>query len=215
MAKTARDVINEITMINNIKNNKDNKHTSIVSKENNAVEVSTSSLCVASASQPLAEALASYGTLPSKWRGVKLDLFANPNYTLKITIIRHDGTRFQCSANMNSPRSYVFRGRDQGQGTEYHWRLVEHLMELRDDYDYRISKVGKPRKSGTIKDFVAMIYHSEGSWRADLVFEHRIWNFRLDGQISQAFQNKNGVATGYLGVTGYSRPWDSAEELGI
>lgn len=213
MAKTAKDILNEITNINNIKYNKDNNNTSIVSKENNEEEdLSSSGL---TSQKPLEEALASSGTLPAKWRGVKLDLFANPSYALKITIIRHDGTRFQCSANMNSPRSYVFRGRDQGQGTEYHWRLVENLMELRDDYDYRISKVGKPRKTGTIRDFVALIYHTQGHWHADLVFEQRIWSFRLDRETSEAFRRKNGVATGYIGVTGYARPWDNAEDLGI
>lgn len=212
MAKTAKDILNEITNINNIKYNKDYNNTNIVSKESNEEEVTTSSFCLA---KPVEEALASSGTLPAKWRGVKLDLFANPSYTLKITIIRHDGTRFQCSANMNSPRSYVFRGREQGQGTEYHWRLVEHLMELRDDYDYKISKVGKPRKTGTIKDFVAMIYQTQGHWNVDLVFEQHIWSFILDKPISEAFQKKNGIASGYIGVTGYARPWDSAEELGI
>ncbi len=215
MAKTAQDILDQITMINNIKNNKDNKHTSIVSKENDVVEVSTSSLCLASASQPLEEALASYGTLPANWRGVKLDLFANPGHTLKITIIKHDGSRFACTANLNSPRTHVFRGRDQGQGTKHHWRLVEYLMELRDDFDYKISKVGKPRKGGTIKDFVAMIYFSKGYWHTDLVFEHRIWSFKLDKERSQAFQDKNGIATGYQGITGYVRPWQSQEELGI
>lgn len=219
MARTAKDILDEITNINNIKYNNNNNNTSIVSKENNEEEIdlrSSSGLASLSETQkPVGEALASSGTLPSKWRGVKLDLFSNPGYTLKITIIRQDGTRFQCSANMNSPRSYVFRGREQGQGTEYHWRLVEHLMELRDDYEYKISKVGKPRKTGTIKDFVAMIYQTQGYWNVDLVFEQHIWSFILDKTLSEAFQKKNGIASGYIGVTGYSKPWDDAEELGI
>ena len=219
MAKTAQDVLNQITMINNIKYNKDNKHTNIVSEESNGEEVLTSSssgLASLSASQkPLEEALASSGTLPANWRGVKLDLFANPRHTLKITIIRHDGTRFACSSQLNSPRTHVFRGRDQGRGSRYHWQLVEYLMELRDDFDYQISKVSKPRKGGTIDDFVVMIYHSDGIWHTDLVFEHKIWSFRLDRELSQAFVKNNGIATGYAGITGYSRPWFTAKELGI
>jgi len=216
---TANDILKKITMINNIKYNNNNNNTNIVSKENNEEEVLTSSssgLASLSASQkPLGEALASSGTLPSKWRGVKLDLFANPKHTLKITIIRHDGTRFACSANLNSPRSYVFRGKDQGQGSKYHWQLVEHLMELRDDFDYKISKVGKPRKGGTIDDFVAMIYMTNGIWHTDLIYEHRIWSFRLDKEVSTSFKEKNGIATGYYGITGYAKPWTKGEELGI
>jgi hypothetical protein len=210
--KTAKDILNQITMINNIKYNNNNNNTSIVSKENNEEEVTTSSFRLA---EPVGEALASTGTLPSNWRGVKLDLFANPGHTLKITIIRHDGTRFACSANLNSPRSYVFRGRDQGQGTNGHWRLVEHLMELRDDYDYKISKVGKPKKAGTLLDFAAMIYFTQEVWCVDLVYEHKIWNFKLDKETSPAFRNKNGIASGYHGITGYTKPWQDPKELGI
>jgi hypothetical protein len=211
---TAKDILNQITMINNIKYNNNNNNTSIVSKESNEEEVMTSSSS-GLASLSFEEALASTGTLPANWRGVKLDLFANPGHTLKITIIRHDGTRFACSANLNSPRSYVFRGKESGQGTKSHWRLVEHLMALRDDYDYKISKVGKPRKAGTINDFVAMIYMTEEIWRVDLVYEHKIWSFKLDKETTPAFRNKNGIASGYHGITGYAKPWQSGEELGI
>ena len=217
MAK-AEDVLKKITMINNIKyikDNNNNNNTSIVSKESNEEEVLTSSFCLAEPVKPLGEALASYGTLPSNWRGVKLDLFANPKHTLKITIIRHDGTRFACSSNLNSPKSYVFRGRDQGQGTKSHWRLVEYLMELRDDFDYKISKVNKPRKGGTINNFVSMIYFTDGVWISELIYEHKIWSFRLDKELSSAFKDKNGIASGYYGITGYSKPWVTGEGLGI
>lgn len=215
MAKTASDILNQITMINNIKNNNNNNNTSIISEETNGEEDLTSSFGLAEPVGSLGEALASYGTLPANWRGVKLDLFANPKHTLKITITRRDGTRFACSSQLNSPRSYVFRGRDRGQGSQRHWQIVEYLMELRDDYDYKISKVNHLRKNGTLKDFVSLIYFSEGYWRVDLVFEHKIWSFTLDGVRSQAFQNKNGVATGYLGHTGYHKPWQDPRELGL
>jgi hypothetical protein len=212
MAKTARDILNQITMINNIKNNNNNNNTSIISKEINGEEDLTSSFCLA---EPVGEALASCGTLPANWRGVKLDLFANPKHTLKITITRKDGTRFACSSQLNSPRSYVFRGRERGEGSSTHWQIVEYLMELRDDYDYRISKVSHLRKNGTLKDFVAMIYFTENFWRVDLIFECKIWSFILDGERSQAFQDKNGIATGYAGITGYHKPWQDPKELGI
>jgi hypothetical protein len=214
MKKTAQDIINQITMINNIKYNNNNNNTSIVSKESNEEEVITSSSS-GLATLSFGEALASSGTLPSNWRGVKLDLFANPGHTLKITIIRHDGTRFACSANLNSPRSYVFRGREQGQGTKTHWHLVEYLMELRDDYEYKISKVGKPRKGGTLLDFAAMLYFTQEVWNVDLVYEHKVWNFKLDKEVSSAFKEKNGIASGYIGVTGYTKPWQDPKELGI
>lgn len=212
MARTAEEII---TKINNIKynnNNNNNNNTSIVSEESNGEEDMTSSFCLA---EPLEEALASSGSLPSKWRGVKLDLFANPKHTLKITIIRHDGSRFACSSQLNSPRTHVFRGREQGQGTKTHWRLVEYLMELRDDFDYNISKVSKPRKGGTIKDFVALIYMQDQIWHCDLIFEHKIWSFKLDRELSKSFVDKNGIATGYYGITGYTKPWENSEDLGI
>jgi hypothetical protein len=210
---TAKDILNQITMINNIKYNNNNNNTSIVSKENNEEE-DIASLSSGIATLSFEEALASSGTLPANWRGVKLDLFANPGHTLKITIIRHDGTRFACSANLNSPRSYVFRGRET-QGSKSHWHLVEYLMELRDDYEYKISKVGKPKKSGTLLDFAAMIYFTQQVWNVDLVYEHKIWNFKLDKETSPAFTNKNGIATGYHGITGYTKPWQDPKELGI
>jgi len=212
MAKTAKEILDEITMFNNIKYNNNNNNTSIVSKESNEEEDSISSLCLA---KPVGEALASSGTLPSNWRGVKLDLFANPKLTLKITIIRHDGTRFACTSQMNSPRTHVFRGRERGQGTEAHWRLVEYLMELRDDYDYKISKVSKPRKGGTLLDFAAMIYFAEQQWNVDLVYENQIWHFCLDKEVTEVFLKNNGIATGYYGITGYSKPWQDPKELSI
>lgn len=219
MAKNAQEILKNLTMINNIKYNNNNNNTNIVSKESNEETDDLSSfsgLASLSASQEsLGEALASSGTLPDNWKGVKLDLFSNPGYTLKITIIRQDGTRFACSSQMNSPRTHVFRGRDQGQGTKHHWQLVEYLMELRDDFDYKISKVSKPRKGGTIKDFVAMIYMSQGIWTVDLVFKHKIWTFRLDKEITEAFKKKNGIASGYYGTGGQTKPWESSEELGI
>lgn len=219
MPKTAEDILNTITKINNIKYNNNNNNTSIVSEENDEEEMTTSScrgLASLSASQkPFEVALMPPGKLPAPWRGVKLDLFANPAHTLKINIIRQDGTSFACSSQMNSPRTHVFRGRDQGQGTQRHWHLVEYLMELRDDYDYRISKVSRPRKGGTINDFVAMIYHTDGVWHADLVYKHKIWSFRLDKPSSQAFRDKNGIATTFVGIASYQKPWIEGEELGI
>lgn len=212
MAKTAEEII---TKINNIKYNNNNNNTSIVSKESNGEEDTTSSFRLAEPVGSFGEALASSGTLPSNWRGVKLDLFANPKHTLKITIIRHDGSRFACSSQMNSPRTHVFRGREQGQGTKAHWHLVEYLMELRDDFDYHISKVSKPRKGGTLKDFAAMIYFTEQKWNVDLVYECKIWNFQLDKELSSAFKDKNGIASGYYGVVGNSKPWQDPKELGI
>jgi hypothetical protein len=220
MAKSASDVLSGITNINNIKynnNNKDIKNlttTSIVSKENNIGETTTSCR-VGFAASPKEETLVSNGTLPAKWKGVKIDLFSNPGYTLKISIIRHDGTRFPCSSQMNSPRSYVFRGRTTGQGSEEHWQLVEHLMELRKNEDYRISKVSQMKKGGTIEDFACLIYQKDSVWNADLIYEHQIWSFVLDNSLTPAFQKKNGIASGYAGITGYSKPWVSGKELGI
>lgn len=214
---TAKQVISKITMINNIKYN-NNSNTQSSSKENDDAEVITSfssGLASLSASQPLEEALASSGTLPGNWKGVKLDLFSNPGHTLKITIIRHDGTRFAATSNLNSPRSYVFRGRDQGQGTAEHWQLVDELMLLCKQYDYKISKVGKPRKGGSLKDFVAMIYLSNNIWIVNLVYENKIWNFELNKETSEEFTKKNGIASGYYGITTSNKPWQDPKELGI
>lgn len=217
MAKKAQDIIDHITMINNINNVKninDINNTIFVSEESNEVEALTSSSVLASASQePLEEALASHGTLPSKWKGVKLDLFKHPK--LKITIIRHDNSKFACYASLNSPRSYVFRGRDQNLGSERHWQLIEYLMDLRKNEDYAISKVGQARKAGTIDDFAALIYHRDGVWHTDLIFELRIWSFKLTGSCSESFLAKDGIATAFIGTMHTGRSWITAEELGI
>ena len=218
MAKTAKDMLSElsqITMINNIKYNKDNNNTSIVSNESNEVKQSTSFSSGPATRKPLGEAFASSGTLPGNWRGVKLDLFANPGHTLKITIIRHDGTRFACTSNLNSPRSYVFRGRDQGQGTDTHWWLVEDLMAHRDNVEYKISKVNKPRKGGTLNDFAAMLYLQDTVWHLELIYEYQVWQFKLDRPISEEFKKSNGIATAYFGITTTSKPWQDPKELGI
>jgi hypothetical protein len=93
--------------------------------------------------------------------------------------------------------------------------LVEYLMELRDDYDYKISKVSQMRKGSTLRDFVALIYHTDNVWHTDLIYEHRIWSFPLTGVVSKAFADKNGIATGFRGITTYHRPWTDPKELGI
>jgi len=218
MAKKASDVLSElsqITMINNIKYNNNNNNTSIVSDESNEVKQETPFSSGLAPRKALGEALASSGTLPANWKGVKLDLFSNPGYTLKITIIRHDGTRFACSSNLNSPRSYVFRGRDQGQGTDTHWWLIEDLMAQRQSLDYKISKVNKPRKGGTLNDFAAMIYVQDNIWHAELIYEYRVWQFKLDRPISEEFTKSRGIATGYFGITTTAKPWQDPKELGI
>lgn len=220
---TAQEILHSLTSsgdlgrtnINNIKYNKDNNDTTFVSGENKIAADKTTSFSGIASRRPLGEAMASSGSLPSNWRGVKLDLFENPDLVLKITIVRKDGSKFPCVSHMNSPKRHVFRGRQDGQGTDYHWRLVEYLLEIRDDFDYRISKVTKPKKAGTITDFVAGIYLHEGLWHCDLVFEHQIWQLRLDKPLTERFQKSNGIATGYQGITGYQRPWATAEELGI
>jgi hypothetical protein len=218
MSRTAADVLSElsqITNINNIKYNNNNNNTSIVSDESNEVKKETQFPVGLASRKALGEAFASSGTLPANWRGVKLDLFSNPGYTLKITIVRHDGTRFACSSNLNSPRSYVFRGKDQGQGTDIHWWLVEDLMAQREGMDYKISKVNKPRKGGTLNDFAAMIYLKDDVWHAELIYEYKVWQFALNRPISEEFKNNRGIATGYFGVTTTNKPWQDPKELGI
>jgi hypothetical protein len=218
MAKNAQQILselNQITKINNIKYNNNIKHSNIVSDESNEVKQETSFSSGLASRKALGEALASNGTLPPNWRGVKLDLFANPGYTLKITIIRHDGTQFACSSNLNSPNSYVFRGRKDGQGTDQHWWLLEDLMAARSDKQFQISKVNKPRKGGTLRDFAAMIYLDNGVWIAELVYEYKIWKFSLDKEISETFKTSNGIATGYYGQVINAKPWQDPKELGI
>ena len=216
MAK-ASDVISQITMINNFKYINNIKHTNIVSEESNEVETDDFVFPLASpASQPLGEALASSGTLPLLWKGVKLDLFANPGLTLKLTIVRQDNTKFPCSASLNSPLSYVYRGREQEQGTEEHWELLDWNIQRRKDqgYDVRASKIGKPRKGGTLKDFAAVVFNDGVNWNVDLVYELQVWHFILAGDVSDAFSKKNGIATTYCGVR-LARAWQDPKELGI
>lgn len=219
MAKTAKDILNQITMINNINYNNNNNYTSIVSKENNEEEELTSSssgLASLSASQkPLEVAFMPPGTLPAKWRGVKLDLFENPRKKLKITIVRPDNTKFECVAALNSPRSYVFRGREEDKGHEDFWRAVDTVYSKQKDVeDFRISKVSKPRKGQTLDGMAVALYSQDGINVIDFIYDNEVYHFKLTGQISDRFKQMNGTATAYYGKTS-GRSWANKEDLGI
>lgn len=217
--KTAKDILNQITMINNINYNNNNNNTSIVSKENNEEIDTTSSssgLASLSASQkPLEVAFMPPGTLPARWRGVKFDLFENPKKKLKISIVRPDNTKFTCVAALNSPRSYVFRGRDEDKGSEEFWSAVEVVYEQKKDFeDFRISKVVKPRKGQTMDGMAVALYKLDDVNVLDFIYDNEIYQFKLTGEPSAKFKEMNGVATAYFGKTS-DRPWANKEDLGI
>lgn len=206
-----------VTMINNINYNNNNNNTKIVSDENNPVEGTSSlsrGLAPLSASQPLGVAFMPSGTLPAAWKGLKIDLFENPKLKLKLTIVRPDNTKFECVAGMNSKPSQVFRGRDDDKGTEEYWCAVETVLEQRrQENGFRISKVSKPRKGGTIDGLAVALYQQE-SWMIDLIYDDSIYTFALKGNITEKFAQVNGIATAYYGIAN-TRPWASKEELGI
>jgi hypothetical protein len=219
MAKTAQDVLNQITMINNINYNNNNNYTNIVSKENNEeIEITSFPLGITSFSapqEPIEVAFMPPGTLPARWRGVKLDLFENPRKKLKITIVRPDNTKFECVAALSSPRSYVFRGRDQDKGSFEFWSAVEQVYERqKDQEDFRISKVVKPRKGQTIDNMAVALYRIDQVYVIDFIYDDEVYHFKLTGIPSENFQKMNGIATAYIGKTS-DRPWANKEELGI
>lgn len=222
MARTANDVMNQlkqITMINNINYNNNNNNTNIVSKENNGEMYKTSSssglASLPAPLEPLEVAFMPPGTLPARWRGVKLDLFENPRKKLKITIVRPDNSKFACVAALNSPRSYVFRGRNEDKGSEEFWSAVEQVYERqKDQEDFRISKVVKPRKGQTIDNMAVALYRVDDIYVIDFIYDAEVYHFRLTGQVSDKFKEMNGVATTYIGKTS-DRPWANKEELGI
>lgn len=203
-----------VTMINyNNYNNYDN-YTTFVSDENKQVVDNIASLPVGGErnKKALGVALMPQGTLPPKWRGVKIDLFANPRLKLKFTILRHDNTKFQCVAGMNSPNSYIFRGREHN-NTDEHWNAVENIIKLRKhEVNFRISKLSKPRKGGTLHDLSVALYKND-FWTINLIYDEQIYQFQLKNDISDKFKKANGIATTYYGIT--SRPWATKEELGI
>ena len=219
MAKTAKDVLDQITMINNINYYNNNNNTSIVSKENNEEMYTTSSssgLASLSASQkPLEVAFMPPGELPARWKGVKFDLFANPRKKLKITIVRPDNSKFECVAALNSPRSYVYRGKEEGKGSEEFWTAVETVYQSRKDQkDFRISKVSKPRKGQTIDNMAVALYTQDNIYMLDFVYDDEVYQYKLTGECSPKFLEMNGVATAYYGRTS-GRAWANKEELGI
>lgn len=206
-----------VTMINNINYNNNNNNTKIVSfsKKNNQVEATDRSLSLGLALRKNLEvAVMPQGTLPAKWRGLKIDLFENPRLKLKFSIIRQDNSKFECVAGMNSPRSYVFRGRDEGKGTDEYWNAVEQMFETRkDEQNFRISKISKPRKGQTLNGLAVALYQQK-HWMIDLVYYDTIYTFALKGKISDSFNKANGIATAYYGMTN-TRTWADLEELGL
>lgn len=206
-----------VTMINNINYNNNNNNTKIVSfsKKNNQVEATDRSLSLGLLKEnTVGVAVMPQGTLPAKWRGLKIDLFENPRLKLKFSIIRQDNSKFECVAGMNSPRSYVFRGRDEGKGTDEYWDAVEQMFETRkDEENFRISKISKPRKGQTLNGLAVALYKQK-SWMIDLVYYDTIYTFALKGKTSDSFTKSNGIATAYYGVT-TTRPWADLEELGL
>lgn len=219
MAKSAQDVLKQITMINNINYYNNNNNTNFVSDENEVETPETSSssgLASLSASQKALEvAFMPPGTLPARWKGVKFDLFENPRKKLKITIVRPDNTKFECVAALNSPRSYVFRGRDEDKGSEEFWSAVEQVYESKKDcQDFRISKVSKPRKGQTIDNMAVAMYIVNDVYTLDFVYDNEVYEFKLTGIPSEKFCAMNGVATAYYGKTS-GRAWANKEELGI
>lgn len=219
MAKTAQDILNQITMINNINYDNNDNNTNIVSKESNEEKDLTSfssGLASLSASQkPLEVAFMPPGTLPARWKGVKFDLFENPRKKLKITIVRPDNTKFECVAALNSPRSYVFRGRNDDKGSEEFWNAVDVVYEkFKDNQQFAISKVSKPRKGQTIDNMAVALYDDMGIYTLAFVYDAEVYEFKLTGEPSAKFREMNGVATAYIGKTS-GREWANKEELGI
>jgi hypothetical protein len=217
--KTAKEILNQITMINYINNNNNDNNTNIVSKENNAEEELTTSFSgiatLSAPQEPLEVAFMPSGTLPTRWKGVKFDLFENPRKKLKITIVRPDDSKFECVAALNSPRTYVFRGKDDDKGSDEFWNAVETIFERNKDFDdFRISKVSKPRKGQTIDNMAVALYKINDINVLDFIYDNEVYHFKLTGIPSEKFKQMNGVATAYIGKTS-GREWANKEELGI
>lgn len=215
----AKRVLDELlgrTNINNINNNINytNNTSTFVSEESKPKEMTSSFPLAPASPQSLEEALASSGSLPANWRGVKLDLFGNhiDCHKLKLGIIRHDGTTLSLVAALNSPRRSAYRGRDT-QGTPRHWQLLEAAELAAQAWQPKVSKIGKMRKAGTLRDFACVVY-KQTHWHVELVYEQRIWPFVLTGTVSDAFRSKGGIATVYQGQQ-RTTEWQDPKELGI
>lgn len=218
MAKSAKDVLDQITMINNINYNNNNNNTIFVSDESE-VEISEtkslSGLASLSASQPLEVAFMPQGELPTRWQGVKLDLFENPRLKLKLTIVISGNNKFQCIAALNSPTSYVFRGRNEGKGSDDYWAAVEAVIaKHKNKPGFCISKISKPRKGQTIDGMAAGLYIEDNVYHCAVIYDYQVFEYKLTGKVSDNFRKMNGIATAYIGKTN-TRPWADKEELGI
>ena len=208
--------LNEVTNINNINNSITLNTTSNVSNE--SISEANTTPC---SLDLLAEkvVLLEENKLPPAWNAVKIDLFDNgktkTRKTIKFTIIRNDETRFTCSAALNSPYHHVYRGKDEGLGTRSFWRAIDERIAYfkEQKQEFSISKVGLPKKGGSIQNLATAIYCVNDVWHCDIIKNNEIYTYTLTGIVQEGFRNKNGIATGFWGMI--KRNWATQEELGI
>lgn len=142
--------------------------------------------------------------LPSNWRGLKLDLFSNPELKLKAGVIKNDGTTQELVASLNSPKEYIWRRVPAKERSQPHWQIVQSVeQDLQDlNVDYCASKFALPKKAGTTK-LVVFLFENADYWFVRMVVKAAVYDYMVSkkSQLSPAQRKMNMIATHYVGKT--------------
>jgi len=163
--------------------------------------------------------------IPKLWRGVKIDLFANPNpktgipnLKIKFNIIKMDGTVQALLGGMNSPPSYLWRGVSEQEKTQPHWMVVKDVeREFKYSHnEYKVSKLVTPQKK-SITPLVCFLVEDEDFWFALLVdrgIRYLLPLKKQNAKLTESQRATNIIASEYFGK---SKPNMSEvqDELGI
>lgn len=151
--------------------------------------------------------------LPPTWRGVKWDLYKNPDKNgkttlkLKMSVIKQDRKTQALTASLNSPHDRLWRG-IQDQTTE-HWKIVREIYQ---DYravlgakttDWRVSKFYLDSKKASVDIMAVFLHWNETNYCIRLVYEGIIYDFDIAKdsyqQLNERQLKTNQVATAFFG----------------
>jgi hypothetical protein len=158
--------------------------------------------------------------IPNEWLGVKFDLFLNEakkgklQYKLVMSIINSQRKSVNLKASLNSPLRYMYYGCDM---SNPFWQLVKQTQtELKThNANLKGSKFYQNTKQGTLNNHAVFLYCENNCWTVTLIKDLKIYTFDLNGDCSEAFTKKNGIATAFYGSTGKTIKWIDPKDLGI
>ena len=208
-----RETFKNFTNINNNNNNNNNNDTNdnntnhcVVLEDSQAMEETTS---LAGASGQPGEAICSgvgnpaLVNLPKNCRGMKFDLFDNkPNFKLKTSIIKNDGTTQELVAALNSPVDYIWRNVPAVDLNKAHWLAVKSIENefKQSGVFYRASKLATPNK-GSSTNMVVFLTELNGHWNLFVVIKACVYEYVLNENLTSAQRKAKMVASLFVGKT--------------